>query len=327
MLRRLPVLRRYVTRQSRGSDAAFYTKASETVHTSTATEYATSFPPSQRHVLPSIVSTLSSSQQQAFGDLSFDKEHFRESLLGWEENYQSCDGSKYVASGFSVAEIEDLGNFPDYSKLSKIPHPQPYENFDIDRALPRPYRPFRWPYHQTMCELHRCTSRRTPGELATDYSTALSKLEPDWWLELESTYKSRIAERKALYQQHGKSVLAWLPGSELACKELMETALQYLTIRYPTYFTLHEDRYFENKILSATQDVYEKHALLVLLENIPEDFGIMLREPNTGLYHLRAGVICSALGWNLALKLGMPLHEIHGPIPDYKEKMQFSMDR
>ena len=52
----------------------------------------------------------------------------------------------------------------------------------------------------------------------------MTKLETDWWFELENTYKTRIAQRKELYQQHGDSVLQWLPGSELACKELMTLA-------------------------------------------------------------------------------------------------------
>ena len=65
----------------------------------------------------------------------------------------------------------------------------------------------------------------------------------------------------------------------------------------------------------------------VLLDNVPEDYALMIREPETGWYYFRAGVICSALGWNVATKLGKRLHEIHAPIPDYKEKMQFSMDR
>jgi hypothetical protein len=165
-----------------------------------------------------------------------------------------------------------------------------------------------------------------PGSLLT--ATALTKLETDWWIELESTYKERIAQRKQLYKDHGESVLNWAPGSELACKELMEMVLQYVTFRYPQYFSLSRDsKMFENKILGTAQDVSAKHPLLVLLDNIPEDFALMLRHPQTGYYYLRAGMICSALGWNLGTKFGLQLHEIHAPIPDYKEKMQFSMDR
>ncbi|KAG6850376.1 hypothetical protein C0991_010455 [Blastosporella zonata] len=53
----------------------------------------------------------------------------------------------------------------------------------------------------------------------------------------------------------------------------------------------------------------------------------MQESPETGKYELRAGIACSALGWTINSKLGKPLHEIHGIVPDYKEKLQFSMDR
>lgn len=65
----------------------------------------------------------------------------------------------------------------------------------------------------------------------------------------------------------------------------------------------------------------------MLLENVPEDFAVMLRNPDDGFYYLRAGVLCSSLGWNVSTKIGMQLKKIHEPIPDYKEKMEFSMDR
>ena len=67
---------------------------------------------------------------------------------------------------------------------------------------------------------------------------ALTKLETDWWIELENTYIQRIAQRKDLYAKHGDAVLGWLPGSELACKELMEMVLQFICARYPHYFSL-----------------------------------------------------------------------------------------
>ena len=153
-------------------------------------------------------------------------------------------------------------------------------------------------------------------------------MEPDWWLELESTYAERIKQRQDLFVKHGKDVLNMLPGSEHACKELMGMALQFLCARYPQYFSLDlPSLVFVNKILGTTTDVKALPPLEVLLNNVPEDFAIMLRDPETGFYSFRAGIICSSLGWNLGTKIGMRLHEIHQPIPDYKEKMQFSMDR
>lgn len=56
--------------------------------------------------------------------------------------------------GFSVDEIKALEDFPDYAELSGVSLPTPYPEFDIEKALPRPYRPFRWAYHQTICKFN-----------------------------------------------------------------------------------------------------------------------------------------------------------------------------
>lgn len=59
-------------------------------------------------------------------------------------------GGVLTPTGFSEHDIKALGRFPDYAVLSGVPHPQPYNNFNIHKAMFRPYRPFRWNYHQTM---------------------------------------------------------------------------------------------------------------------------------------------------------------------------------
>lgn len=173
----------------------------------------------------------------------------------------------------------------------------------------------------------QCVGHLPPTERKQLTVSALTKLEPDWWIELENTYKSRIAQRKTLYTQHGTAVLNALPGSELACKELMEMVLQFICTRYPQHFTLVDNQVLQNHILATEQHIRAKHPLEILLDTVPEDFALMMRDENSGFYCLRAAVICSALGWNVATKIGRRLDEIHAPIPDYKEKMQFSMDR
>jgi hypothetical protein len=240
-------------------------------------------------------------------------------------SYLEAKTPMFTPCGFSTDDIKALGDFPDYATLSGVPLPRPYPEFDIKKAIPRPYRPFRWAYHQTMCKW-------TQDELIImkplTRGKALTKMERDWWLELENTYEQRIQQRKALFAEHGSGVLQALPGTELACKELMEMAVQFLCARYPQYFRLgRENKILYNDILGAETDLASTPPLHVLLENVPEDFALMMRDPDTGHYYFRAGIICSALGWNVASKIGQRLHEIHAPIPDYKEKMAFSMDR
>ncbi|KAI4142871.1 MAG: hypothetical protein L6R39_004786, partial [Caloplaca ligustica] len=283
-------------------------------NTPPSSEYKEIFPPWRRHALASAAASFSPTK----GDLparinDIPDPLFRQGLIPFAADYRTCENasSTYTPMGISLAEVAALGDFPDYAELSGVPLPAPYSDFKIESALPRPYRPFRWAYHQTM---------------------SLTKLETDWWLELEQKYTKSIQERKDLFAKHGKLVLDYLPGSELACKEIMEMALQFLCARYPHYFSLSrsddgKSHIFHNAILKNRTVVKDLHPLHVLLENVPEDFAIMVRNPDDGYYYLRAGVLCSSLGWNLGTKLGMQLKEIHSPIPDYKEKMEFSMDR
>ena len=282
----------------------------------TSSESQLIFPPSQRHTLARIISTLPDKQRELLECTLHDPVDLRTGLIALDQDYQKCDANKVLPNGLRIQEIQAISDFPDFDLLTGYPHPQPYHDFNIDKALPRPYRPYRFPYHQTM---------------------SLSKLEPDWWIELESTYRSRIKQRKSLFEQDAKSVLAYLPGSELACRELMQMVLQYVTYRYPHYFSLTgtNSRYgnrsrrtvFHNKILGTSADVNSIHPLHILLEHIPEDFVLMLRDPATGQYQFRAGVICSSLGWNLGSVFGLPLADIHQHVPHYATKMRFSMDR
>jgi hypothetical protein len=288
-------------------------------------DYTDAFPPSTREAFVKLAESLPAMQRKKLLAQEFDEETFEKSIIPFEANYMECDTLTYTPTGLSTGEIKALGDFPDYAQLSGVPLPEPYKEFNIDTAKPRPYRPFRWNYHQTMCKISLIPANWLS---LTKCLIALTKLETDWWLELENTYKERIAQRKYLYEKHGKAVLDWLPGSELATKELMEMSLQFLCARYPQYFSLSKDKkFFTNGILKTKVNIRSKHPLLIMLDNIPEDFAITLRNPETGYYHFRAGMICSALGWNVATKIGLQLHQIHAPIPDYKEKMQFSMDR
>jgi hypothetical protein len=109
--------------------------------------------------------------------------------------------------------------------------------------------------------------------------------------------------------------------------------IQFLCARYPNQFSVTKNSHqkgefcFHNDILSTVTDLSTTSPLKFLAENVPEDFALMLRDPETGKYRLRAGIICSAIGWNLGQKMDRALSGIHEPVPDYKEKMEMSMDR
>jgi hypothetical protein len=107
-------------------------------------DYSTTFPPSRRFAIPGTVIE----EGRKDSALSWQKK-----VLPMETSYLDAEHSTFLPCGISVKEITALGDFPDYATLSGVPLPNPYLEFDINKALPRPYRPFRWSYHQTMCEL------------------------------------------------------------------------------------------------------------------------------------------------------------------------------
>ncbi|MCJ1433527.1 hypothetical protein MMC27_002890 [Xylographa pallens] len=273
-------------------------------------DYKDIFPPSTRENLVKASELLLLSQRDKLDGGEIEGALFQKDVIPFTADFRECGPSTYTPTEVSIEEVRSLGDFPNYAELSGVPLPEAYKEFKIETAIARPYRPLRWTYHQTM---------------------SLTKMENDWWLELDSNYKSRIAEREQLFEKYGKMVLDYLPGSELASKELMEMILQFLCARYPQYFSLSnsadEGYVFHNAIMETKTVIKSMHPLHVLLHNVPEDFAIMLRNPEDGFYYFRAGLLCSALGWNVSTKIGLQLKQIHEPIPDYKEKMEFSMDR
>ncbi|ROV91528.1 hypothetical protein VMCG_09467 [Cytospora schulzeri] len=214
----------------------------------------------------------------------------------------------FTPTGFSTQDIRALGRFPDYSVLTGVPHPQPYgSQFDIKTAIFRPFRPFRWNYHQTMAHY---------------------KFDPDWWVELDKSYHSIMAQRQELIKKYGELVYFTDPGSELACRELMEMLVQFICRRYPQCFSLENDHtILINRLLNTRTDLTSTPPLKVISENIPEDYAMVFRNEDDGFYYLRAAMVCSSVGWDIGMNRGKQLRRIHDHVPDYAEKMAFSMDR
>ena len=119
---------------------------------SSPVDYVDSFPPSRREALANLAPSLPVAERENLIGHEIDPELFARSLIPLSADYRECDGNKYTPTGFSLEEVRVLGDFPDYATLSGVPLPQAYEKFDIEKANPRPYRPFRWAYHQTMCK-------------------------------------------------------------------------------------------------------------------------------------------------------------------------------
>lgn len=118
--------------------------------------YADVFPPHRREALADLPPNSMAGPGLSASELSRQPPDY--SRLTPDKDVSDSDDvlQHTTPTGFTVEEIRRLGAFPDYATLSGIPLPSPYETFNIETAMPRPYRPYRWPYHQTMCMLCPC---------------------------------------------------------------------------------------------------------------------------------------------------------------------------
>lgn len=118
--------------------------------------YNHALPPQRREALLSL-------QENSIRWREVDETEMRQNILPMTADYKTSPGNLFTPTGFSIDDIKALGDFPDYATLSGVPLPSPYGEHDITKAKPRPYRPFRWSYHQTMCKRSTiCTLPKYP---------------------------------------------------------------------------------------------------------------------------------------------------------------------
>lgn len=145
------IVNRISTRGRRDSTArtpprSFSPEKKNASSTKSPASYNDALPPHRRESLLEL-------QGHCFKWSEVSEAEMQQKTLPMTADYKKSPGNLYTPTGFTIDEVKTLGDFPDYATLSGVPLPKPYRDFDIAKALPRPYRPFRWAYHQTMCML------------------------------------------------------------------------------------------------------------------------------------------------------------------------------
>lgn len=110
------------------------------------------FPPSRRHALADLkVKGTTAPYTTPNAEVLRKRAVPTKRTADWDRDNQ------YTPTGFTTQDIRALGRFPDYAVLTGVRDPQPYgPQFDINKAMFRPFRPFRWNYHQTMGKYSLC---------------------------------------------------------------------------------------------------------------------------------------------------------------------------
>ncbi|KAJ5185357.1 Protein of unknown function DUF3445 [Penicillium cf. griseofulvum] len=182
----------------------------------------------------------------------------------------------------------------------------------------------------------------------SERETPLENVDPSELIQMDKTYKNRLALRKSVLDQHHDIVVAINndqtpeedPRIRPAISELYNFVLEiYLPTRYPSMFELNaKSSLFQNLVTGAawpttlSPTTPTTQALEILAQTVDEDFLILLPELSPDSeeqprYVLQAYATCFPAGFNTHEKLGLRLADIHGPVPRYQERIGRSMDK
>lgn len=200
-----------------------------------------------------------------------------------------------------------------------IPKPTPLliTPEDVKSYDDRPWRPFRWPYHQTM---------------------SIFKLDINHWLDMDKYYQHYIDEKERIRLKFGDENFGMLPEGHDACIELMETVVDHMLERYPKLFTVIKNGEWDTtgKIIrnEVTKEVLDmtiplKNEPLVYVSKLAkEDFYVVLKSSKDGLHYMVAGAVPFPGGsFFIKDKLGKNIDTIHQKVPYYEKSLQKSMER
>ncbi|KAG8748257.1 hypothetical protein FRC10_007647 [Ceratobasidium sp. 414] len=209
----------------------------------------------------------------------------------------------------------------------------PWSDFDFEKTLPPPYRPFRWgpTYNITM------------GIRSMDFSE---------WIQIDNRYAHYHAIRTHRTNTGGTDTVQTMPANEefgvpggaLAARELVNELGEFLIRRYPHIFraasriqaaandfswdNLGEIEEIEIIPLGVRYNLQMEDPMKISGLLVQDDLALMLEGKDTR-YYFQAGSICTAGFWRMCDKIGRPLEHIHegGRVPQYREKLRDSMNR
>ncbi|CAG7929475.1 unnamed protein product [Penicillium olsonii] len=200
-------------------------------------------------------------------------------------------------------------------KPTSYPPVERMDDFDWKTKEPVKLRPFKPKYNLTMS-----IQDATVNEI----------------VEMDKNYLDRITLRKNLIEQYPDQVSAAEASAKPAIDEFYTWLVgTYLPTRFPLMFELrygNEKSQLLHSNVTGTDyplepDMSPVVTLRLMGGLVDDDFLFLLPSEDGDGYTLKAFVTCFPNGFDTAKKLNLKLRDIHKPVPQYKEKLEKSMDR
>ena len=145
------------------------------------------------------------------------------------------------------------------------------------------------------------------------------------WIEADDYFYDELKEKKQLLISNYPEVFASRPGSLPAQTEVLALVLKHMEKYCPGVLTIEEDEVILPKLKWKFRiSDFEESPLDLCGRFVQEDLCLMAPGPDG--YTLEAASLCFPARWRLMDKMGLPMSEIHGPVPDYAEKLARPVD-
>lgn len=165
---------------------------------------------------------------------------------------------------------------------------------------------------------------RQPWRLAM----GLKPLSLEGWIEWGEGAEAQLRDKDRLLHSRYDELVAGLPGSESGQTLVLEHLMGHLCQHFPQHYQWHGGQL---RSLSTGQR-WDPEAFAQPLDLagrlVPEDLLLLQRDEtgDTPCFRLTAGSLCFPSHWCLREKLGLPLAEVHGPVPGYPQQLQSRVD-
>jgi Protein of unknown function (DUF3445) len=168
---------------------------------------------------------------------------------------------------------------------------------------------------------------------STKMAMGLKRLDESNWLTLDSKYLPEHFLRCSLLCTHRPQVIQCLPGSHQVCYEVLTLVTSFLSSRFPQHFTLvamPSGPAIHNHLTNEIFLIGEENCpnpLEIAAKLAMEDFNVLIKNPETGEYELKASATLFPAGWKLQERIGTSMANLHKPVPGWKEKLAGSVNR
>ena len=148
------------------------------------------------------------------------------------------------------------------------------------------------------------------------FTIGLKPLDLAQWIDCDGNLRAYLDEKDRLMTRVPREVLAALPGSEDAQDEALMLLADHLPECYPD---IYQRMGPQIDVVPAFRRIRLDDPLmprLLLASGLVQEDLVILQKHQDG-WTVTAGTLAFPSSWRLSDKLGKPMHDVHGPVPDF----------